>query len=737
MLIATPPSTAQVAPASATAVTRVATRALGTIVMDGKLDEPDWARATPITRFYEDTPSDRGPPPERTEVRYLYNDRFLYVGVRAFTDGTGRPREPFARRDRVDDSMDYIQFYIDPLGTGRSSYLFRINPRGVKTDGIRDETSASETLAPDFDWDVATSRDKDSWTAELVIPLSTLRIPRVGKQNWILVAYRGLNRQQDHQFLDYPLPRTASCLFCYAGKTTFPDLAPDTEHLLISPSFVPSLHQDGSRRTGALKPELHIGLNVKWLPYQGGVADLTVKPDFTDVDPDDLQLTANARFAIDLPEKRPFFLEGSDLIGTPIPILCTRNVAQPTVGARFTHRSDTLNATAFVSGDDGRGAIIEPGLIGSDLGYPTFDTKVGYARGQLALGAFTPGATIAVKRDDDGSYNRVESIDGSWTKGPDRITAQIAASQTRDPDRPDILASWMGQHLQGAAADIAWNHAADLSWTLEQSYYGRGFRAWLGYVPRVGFAESKGEVKRTFFLEHGLLSSVAPFLKADFVQGLGGRGTEHDYAPGIELYGVGTTSLSLAWHPDATVLVAEREPRSQDYLELEASSSPTRWLPSVNFDLNAGRLVDFDAQRPGSGITMSGNATLRPSDRIQFRVAYGATRIAAAPGGERSLHETVRQITATYYFSARLYALAEYQDDRSRRFFPARYRDRSHQAEAQLVWDFSRDLQMSAGIRREPGIDAAGEPVRTDTRFYVKLAPTLRLFRRKTADSSQ
>ena len=96
---------------------------------------------------------------------------------------------------------------------------------------------------------------------------------------------------------------------------------------------------------------------MQWLPYSGAVLDLTAHPDFTDVDPDDVVLAANSRFAIFLPEKRPFFLEATDLTTTPIPILYTRNIVSPTFGGGLTQRSDSLNGTVFVSGDNGDGRL--------------------------------------------------------------------------------------------------------------------------------------------------------------------------------------------------------------------------------------------------------------------------------------------------------------------------------------------------------------------------------------------
>ena len=158
-----------------------AVRASQQINLDGRLDEADWVSAPLLDHFVEFYPGDRSAPSEHTSARFLYDDRYPYVGLRADLRDPSRLRTPFVRRDKVGASHDYMQVYIDPLGARRSAYIFRVNARGVKTDGLQNEANQSETTDPDYDWDVATHIDAHGWSAELRIPLwtwSRLRSPR-------------------------------------------------------------------------------------------------------------------------------------------------------------------------------------------------------------------------------------------------------------------------------------------------------------------------------------------------------------------------------------------------------------------------------------------------------------------------------------------------------------------------------------------------------------------------------
>src|SRR5262245_19731037 len=58
-----------------------ATQAQGPIALDGKLDEPSWGAAPLATNFIQNDPREGQPATFETEVRLLYDNRALYIGV--------------------------------------------------------------------------------------------------------------------------------------------------------------------------------------------------------------------------------------------------------------------------------------------------------------------------------------------------------------------------------------------------------------------------------------------------------------------------------------------------------------------------------------------------------------------------------------------------------------------------------------------------------------------------------
>lgn len=703
-----------------------AARAHHTVVLDGRLEEADWAAAPAFTDLVEYYPRDLTPPRERTVARFLYDDRNLYVGFRVEVRDPAHMRTPFVRRDKVGGSHDFVQVYLDPLGAQRGGYLFRVNARGVKTDGLNDENHQADNLDPDYDWDARTRIDATGWSAEMRIPLSSLRIARSGPQRWWVVVTRAQPRDQYVLYSSARFPKNASCYWCYASPLDLPDLTPRTETVILTPSIAGTVRRDEGTVGRGDHPRAQTSLDLKWLPYAGAALDLTIKPDFSQVEADSPQLTGNLRFALNLPEKRPFFREGLDLVTTQIPALYTRAIAAPDVGLRFTHRSDGLNATAFAAHETGKPAIIEPGLLNSQLALPDFDSDVAFGHGKLALGPATDaGLLAAYKRNNDGSSNGVGGFDASWGSPTDRVSGQVLGSWTRDPNRPDLIADWRGQSFSGAAAALRWDHTARTLWTLKYNLYSQGFRSWLGYVPRVGFQEVVVDVRRPIYPKGWVLNDLTPYVTYDQLTPLDHAGRERDLALGLTSYGAHNLSIDISIHPDTRVLTEQGVERGVRNVQWTISAVPGGRVPLVQTTGTVGTLVDFTTGEVVDGSSLGAILRTRPMDRLEVEARWSRNRLGNAPNGGVRLQETATELLATWYFDASFYVLADLQTYDVHRDWPSRERFRSSLASVQFAWESRRDLSMFWGVRS----GATRDPVDRgrSTEVYFKLARTLRL----------
>ncbi len=132
--------------------------------------------------------------------------------------------------------------------------------------------------------------------------------------------------------------------------------------------------------------ELDAGIDLTWKPRENTVVDATIFPDFSQIEADVPQLTANTQFALAVTEKRPFFLEGTDLLTTQIPAIYTRAFTDPDVGVRITDRSSRHEYTALALRDAGGGTVIEPGPINSRLALQDFESTAFVGRNRFLLG---------------------------------------------------------------------------------------------------------------------------------------------------------------------------------------------------------------------------------------------------------------------------------------------------------------------------------------------------------------
>ncbi len=158
----------------ASATVAEASRAAGAVIVDGRDDDATWRGAQVIDSFREFDPVENGDPRGfRTEARVAYDDRYLYVFVRAFDPRPDSLLALLARRD-VRTQSDWLHLMIDSYHDRRTGYRFTVNPAGVQRD-VYMSNDGNEDVSWDAVWSVATQVEKDAWTAEYRIPFSQLR----------------------------------------------------------------------------------------------------------------------------------------------------------------------------------------------------------------------------------------------------------------------------------------------------------------------------------------------------------------------------------------------------------------------------------------------------------------------------------------------------------------------------------------------------------------------------------
>ncbi len=287
----------------------VAVRAAQPPVIDGKDDDPVWATAQPITELRQWQPAEDAPARFRTEARVAYDDRHIYVFVRAFDPHPDSILKLLARRDSW-TATDKIWVMIDSYHDRRSGFEFGVNPAGVKID-MAISNDGNEDDAWDAVWDVATTVDSLGWTAEYRIPLSQLRYPPGDSNTFGFAVWRDLQRYSERE--SWPVfRRSRPGMPSQFGELRGLTGLSSPRRLEVTP-YVVAKNATRQEPTGySLNQDFAAGADVKYGLTSSLTLDATVNPDFGQVEADPAVLNLSA-FETFFSERRPFFVEGGGL----------------------------------------------------------------------------------------------------------------------------------------------------------------------------------------------------------------------------------------------------------------------------------------------------------------------------------------------------------------------------------------------------------------------------------------
>ena len=319
---ATPPAPVGGAP-NAKATRASAVRATTPVVIDGRDDDEVWRRAPAITQFREFQPKEDGDPRFATEAKVAYDDRNLYVFIRAFDPHPDSILKLLARRD-VRAATDQLKIMIDSYHDRRNGFEFAVNPAGVKRDyAIYNDNSEDD--AWDAVWDVATTVDSLGWTAEFRIPLSQLRYdaggggrgrrPGAGETTWGVNFCRDVARRQEWSCWA-PIPQGERRFVSRFGELTGLDGLPAARRREVLPyartsvTRAPGSSADPFFQATAVSSAA--GVDAKLGLPAGLTLDLSVHPDFGQVEADPSEVNLS-EFETTFAERRPFFLEGAGM----------------------------------------------------------------------------------------------------------------------------------------------------------------------------------------------------------------------------------------------------------------------------------------------------------------------------------------------------------------------------------------------------------------------------------------
>lgn len=330
----------------------VATRASGPIVLDAVFDEQDWIRSSVANHFIQSDPQEGEPATYDTEVRVLYDDENLYIGMVALDKEPDKLVVNDLRRDFTTRSGDTFGIILDTFHDHRNGYMFQTNPRGAKWDA--QFFNEGRELNRDWNgvWHVAARTTGDGWVAEIAIPFTTLRFKRAPVQSWGLNFMRRIRRlNEDSHWSPIPRIHRSSRVSLAGNLEDLRDLSPGAD-IKVTPFLTGEVSQSGE---APAEGDFDGGVDAKLAVGTGLTMDLTLNTDFSQVEADQQQVNLT-RFSLFFPEKRDFFLENSGIFRFGPP----PGRAGPAVSIAVRHIRRQLGLSGRAEPGGGSAALLQP-----------------------------------------------------------------------------------------------------------------------------------------------------------------------------------------------------------------------------------------------------------------------------------------------------------------------------------------------------------------------------------------
>ncbi|HEV2269709.1 MAG TPA: DUF5916 domain-containing protein [Steroidobacteraceae bacterium] len=635
---------------------------------NGKPAEAAWQHAAHFSIAYEINPGHNTPAPVATQVDAGYTADALWIRFEARDPHPG----DIGLRYREHDDMasyadDYIGVFLSPFNDTQWSYEFMCTAGGTEWDAFRQQNN--EYSSWDAVWSCAASRTTDGYQVIMKLPFASFKFPHsADPQRWGFIFFRNWPRNVRHQLFSQPLNYDSNCTLCsmLPVSTATPVKASSADFQLIPAVTV--IRTDSKRDAGGLaqgSPNLKASLDARWVLRPDLEWSATVEPNFSQVAPDVLQLSANRQFALFYQENRPFFEQGTQVFNTPSlrfstdtfqpsgTLVDTLTINDPRFATKLVGQVGS-NEIGGLATEDTATSILVPGPQGSTSQTFDFSTRDELLRYRRDIGASAFGV-YASDRDGGGYHSGLYAADGNWQIDPsDVLTAIVGSSNT---DYPDAVASAFGTSPGSVKGDL-WTldyarSRHNYNFELNLSHVAEGFRADLGYLPQVGYDQGAFLGEYDFYApdddwwQNFGFGTISNWTRATD----GGANLDRK----VKLYTV--------LHADYQAQVFVYATRDRQYYrgktftldqyEMDTTVQPVSWL-NGEVDVVGGDGVDYVGVRKTGLLSVNTTLYIQPGRHLKINIVDDYERLKLS--GTRLFTANVYDLRLAWYFTSRLFA---------------------------------------------------------------------------------
>ena len=576
-----------------------------TAYLDGRTAPP----GVRITGLVQREPGDGVPSVVDTTVYLSYDDRNLYA-VFICRDDPSKVRANMTKREAIMGD-DVAGLLLDTYHDGRRSYLFLVNPLGIQMDGVTTE-GQDDDYSYDALWHSEGRLTPFGFVVLMRIPFKSLRFSNAPAQTWGVAVGRIVPRANETSFWPYITRRIAGFGQQMATMEGLEGISPGRNLQVIPYGDFAAARVLGDDGVRVDEQSARAGLDAKAVIKDALTVDMTVNPDFSQVESDEPQVTVNQRFEVFFPEKRPFFIENAGYFESPQNLFFSRRVADPGVGVRLTGKVRGWSFGVLGVNDE------EPGRQ-----YPSGDPRsgklagVGVFRAQREFARQSYVGALFTDRELGPAANRVYGADARWKFNDNwSATGQWVGSETIDEHGDSTSGtSWIAQvNRDGRGFDYF------------GSFTSRSpdFRSELGYIRRVDMREVQQEAGYSWYPEGSRLLRFGTDVEAGVLWDFAGALQDWQLEPGFELEFAGQTEIGGFW-----MEAFERYEGIEFRRGGGMVRASTEWLSWLGGNLHyfRGSGINYypaDGLEPfvGTEQSVETGITLRPWSRMRLDLSY-------------------------------------------------------------------------------------------------------------------